>query len=130
MDQVVLSAGGQVTVTCPSQLFLMLEMTTMIAIIIAAAFEMMMTQDTGPSVRLRADGVVERFDNNEFRFKPVPAGSMFKPVPAGRLPLFRSRSVMPAPTMRRAKPGERFQQAIPQFVPKGPRTAAPGRFDA
>ena len=103
----------------------------MIAIIIAAAFEMMMmTQDTGPSVRLRADGVVERFDNNEFRFKPVPAGSMFKPVPAGRLPLFRSRSVMPAPTMRRVKPGERFPQAIPQFAPKGTRPSAPGRFDA
>lgn len=101
----------------------------MIAIIIAAAFELM-TQDfeTGPSVRLRADGVVEKFDNNEFRFKAA-TGSMFKPVPAGRLPLFRSRSVMPAP-MRRAKPGERFQQAIPQFAPKGPRPSAPGRFDA
>jgi len=111
-----------------SMLMLMFGDETMIAIIIAAAFEMMMTQDTGPSVRLRADGVVERFDNNEFRFKAA-TGSMFDPVPAGRLPLFRSRSVMPAP-MRRAKPGERFQQAIPQFSPKGPRTAAPGRFDA
>ena len=107
----------------------------MIAIIIAAAFELM-TQDTafetgpgpGPSVRLRADGVIEKFDNNEFRFKA--SGSMFSPVPAGRLPLFRSRSVMPAPTMRRVKPGERFPQAIPQFAPKGTRSSAPGRFDA
>lgn len=81
--------------------------------------------ERGPLVRLRPDGVVEKFDANEFRFRAT--GSLFVPAPAGRLPLIRSRQ---APRRRQPSPRERFQREIPQFEPISPKSATPGRWDA
>ena len=80
--------------------------------------------ERGPLVRVRPDGVVERFDANEFRFKAT--GSMFVPAPAGRLPVIRSRQ---APQRRPLRAGERYQRQIPQFEPVSPKSGAPGRWD-
>lgn len=76
--------------------------------------------DRGP-VRLRPDGVVERFDHNEFRYKPT--GSRFVPVPPKRNPQIENR-------IPKSKPGDRFQKTIPQFRKnKNEKQSFPDRWD-
>ena len=78
--------------------------------------------ERGPLVRLRPDGVVERFDENEFRFKAT--GSRFVPVPALKpLPSVRPRKWTPVP---RPRPLE-----LPAIkVPLPRERAFPDRWDA
>lgn len=77
--------------------------------------------ERGP-VRLRPDGMVERYDHNEFRYKPT--GSRFVPVPPKRNPQIENR-------IPKSKPGDRFQKTIPQFRKnKNEKRPHPNRWDA
>ena len=76
-----------------------------------------------PLVRLRPDGVVERYDHNEFRYRPT--GSRFVPVPPKRKSKTKIENRIP-----RSRPGDRFQKTIPQFR-KSPneKQSFPDRWD-
>jgi hypothetical protein len=80
-------------------------------------------EDRGPLVRLRPDGVVERYDHNEFRYRPT--GSRFVPVPPKRKSKTKIENRIP-----RSRPGDRFQKPIPQFR-KSPneKQSFPDRWD-
>lgn len=57
--------------------------TLIAALIVVGSMGVGRADDLEPNVRLRPDGVVERFDWNVFHF--VPAGSRFVPVRPRRL---------------------------------------------
>ena len=78
--------------------------------------------ERGP-VRLRPDGAVERYDHNEFRYRPT--GSRFIPVPPKRKTKTKIENRIP-----KSKPGDRFQKPIPQFR-KNPneKQSFPDRWD-
>lgn len=75
----------------------------------------------GPNVRLRPDGVVERFDWNEFRYKPI--GSRFIPVrPKVRRPV--------EPRIQKFQPAERFMRILPKSEDNRPQDSTiPGLLD-
>jgi hypothetical protein len=77
--------------------------------------------------------VVERFDHNEFRYKPT--GSRFVPVPPKRNPQIENRIPKSKPgeienRIPKSKPGDRFQKTIPQFRKnKNEKQSFPDRWD-
>ncbi len=74
-----------------------------------------------PNVRLRPDGVVERFDWNVFHF--VPTQSRFVPV---RPKVRRSAE----PRVQKFQPAERFMRILPKSEDKRPQNSTiPGLFD-
>jgi hypothetical protein len=74
-----------------------------------------------PNVRLR-NGIIERFDWNEFRYKPT--GSRFIPI--------RPKNQQPAePKVKKPQPAERFMRILPKSEGKRPqKPTIPGLFDA
>ena len=74
-----------------------------------------------PTVRLRADGVVERFDwDGQMHFKAT--GSRFVPVPRHRLPIAAQRLTR---TGQAAKAGAVWQPRLAPVRAVRPRSVAP-----
>ena len=95
-------------------------MKTMIAALIVVG-----SMDVGraeePTVRLRADGVVERFDWDG-RMHFAETGSRFVPVPRHRLPIAAQRLTR---TGQAAKAGTVWQPRLAPARAVQPRSAAP-----
>lgn len=101
--------------------------TLIAALIVVGGLGMGVGRADEPNVRLRPDGVVERFDWNEFRF--VPTGSRFIPVRLRRAAALRIVLPAPAPAIPRFPTRiERPSWAAPLKVL--PKVRIPTRFEA
>ena len=100
--------------------------TTLIAALIVVG-SMGVGRADEPNVRLRPDGVVERFSWEEFRF--IPTGSRFVPVRPRRAAALRIMLPAPAPAIPRFPTRiERPSWAAPLKVL--PKVRIPTRFEA